>query len=56
MEDEIILTGYCRALDRSRMVTLELEDGKYFADCSYGNCPYEPNCTVARAISDKLKS
>ena len=56
MEEEIILSGYCRILDQSRMVTLELEDGKYFSDCSYGNCPYESNCTVAKAISDKLKS
>lgn len=55
MEEEIILSGYCRTLDQSRMVTLELEDGKYYADCSFGNCPYEQNCTIACAISEKIK-
>jgi hypothetical protein len=25
-----------------------------FVDCSYGNCPYEKNCTIAKAIAEKV--
>lgn len=50
MEDEVILTGYCRCLDQSRMVTVELYDGTVEADCSYGSCPYESGCAIAEKI------
>ena len=50
---EEFISGYCRMLDKSRMVTVEAEDGKLFVDCSYGNCPYEKNCTIAKAIAEK---
>lgn len=51
MEDEKILTGYCRTLDQSRMVTVELTNGRIDnVDCSYGSCPYEPNCRIAAGI------
>ena len=53
MEEELFFTGYCRQLDQSRMVTIELEDGRLTeADCCYGGCVYEPNCTVAQQISN----
>lgn len=52
MEEERIITGYCRQLDQSRMVTIEVEDGKLTeCDCCYGSCVYESNCTVAQQIS-----
>ena len=50
--EEKILSGYCRALDQSRMVTVELEDGNCYPDCSYGSCPYEKNCTIAQSIQE----
>lgn len=50
--DEKIISGYCRTLDQSRMVTAEKENGKWFVDCSYGSCPYEENCTIAKAIKE----
>ena len=49
MEEEFI-SGYCRALDSVRTVTAEIEDGKLFADCSFGSCPYEGNCQIAQRI------
>ena len=52
MEDERILTGYCRCIDQSRIVTVELEGCKWYADCSYGNCPYEASCGIARQIRE----
>ena len=52
MEEEKILTGYCRQLDQSRMVTIEVEGGKLTeCDCCYGRCVYQPNCTVAQQIA-----
>ena len=53
MEEEFIFTGYCRQLDQSRMVTIEVEGGA-LTECDYcfGNCIYEPNCTVAKQISE----
>lgn len=29
MDDEILVSGYCRAQDQSRMVTLEKIDGRW---------------------------
>ena len=57
MEDEKIISGYCRPLDCSRIVTVELTDGVIDeVDCFYGSCIYQPNCTVARAIDTLAKS
>ena len=52
MEDEVILTGYCRALDRSRMVTAETDGGELCVDCCYGKCPYQDSCTIARRLKE----
>ena len=55
MEEERIISGYCRQLDQSRMVTIELEQGRLTdCDCCYGSCIYEPNCTVAKQIAEAL--
>ena len=48
MEQEIIATGYCRALDQSRMVTLEVLEGRTEADCAWPDCPYAPRCPIAQ--------
>lgn len=51
MEQEAFYTGYCRQLDASRMVEVEYEDGQPpQADCGYGSCPYESQCTIAQQI------
>ena len=51
METEAFVSGYCRQLDASRMVELILEDGRLSeADCCYGNCLYQSNCPIAKAI------
>ena len=51
MEQEIFLSGYCRTVDQSRMVAVVLEDGRLCdADCCYGSCVYQPNCTIAKEI------
>ena len=55
MEQDKILTGYCRQLDSSRIVEAVLEDGKLTeVDCCYGSCVYEGSCPIAKSL-DELK-
>ena len=51
MEQEAFVTGYCRQIDRSRMVCAVLEDNRLTeCDCCYGSCIYEPECQVAAQL------
>ena len=53
MSTEHYLTGYCRCLDGSRMVEVVTEDGKVEeCDCSYGNCQFQCQCTIAKGIEE----
>lgn len=55
MEDEKIFSGYCRRIDRSRMVTVELLDGRVdHVDCGFADCVYRPSCPIASEI-EKLQ-
>ena len=53
MMDEIIVSGYCRCLDCSRIVTAELEDGQWFIDCDFGHCPHEASCPIAARLRER---
>ena len=55
MVKEEIYSGYCRRIDASRMVTLELDEDEMFIDCHYGGCPYEHECTIAQDIRKSLE-
>ena len=56
MEDEKFFSGYCRQMDRSRMVAVVTETGQITeVDCCYGNCAYQSDCPIAKEI-DKLKN
>lgn len=56
MEKEVFLSGYCRTIDQSRMVTVVTEDGELTeVDCCYETCVYAPNCTVAEKIREILR-
>lgn len=48
---EVFITGYCRAIDKSRIVLLE--DGE--ADCAYENCPYKEACEIGKRITELLE-
>lgn len=59
MEEEKILTGFCRAADQSRMVTVEYTRGAQrrrleHVDCSYESCPHRCACEIGRAIAALL--
>lgn len=47
MEQERILSGYCRQMDSSR--TVMVEEGE--ADCLYPDCPYASSCQIAKNIA-----
>ena len=55
MMDEAFISGYCRRLDQSTIVAVELE-GKALrsVDCEYGKCAHEPNCPIAKQIRELL--
>ena len=48
---EKFITGYCRCIDKSRIVLVE--DGE--ADCEYENCPYKENCPIGKEITATLQ-
>ena len=53
MEDEKFLSGYCRQIDGSRTVTVELEDGAInHVDCGYEACVYRQSCPIAKQIAE----
>ena len=57
MEEEKIVSGYCRVLDQSRMVTVETESGKLMdVDCCYGGCTHQGSCLIARQIDELQKA
>jgi len=51
METEHFLSGYCRAADQSRMVTVVVADSELEeVDCSFETCPHAPSCGIAEKI------
>ena len=55
MDDEILVSGYCRAQDQSRMVTLEKIDGRGEADCAWPDCPYSHQCKLAERFREETE-
>lgn len=53
MEQERILSGYCRTLDQSRMVVAVLEEERLTEiDCDYPNCPHVQSCPIAKQLDE----
>ena len=48
--DEKVISGYCKALDQSRMVVAEKDGESWEADCAWPNCPHAPSCPIAAAL------
>ena len=56
MEKESFISGYCRVLDQSRMVTVVTEKEQLLeVDCCYENCIHAPNCQIAKSIRKLLE-
>ena len=45
---EEFITGYCRFIDKSRIVLVE--DGE--PDCAFENCPHKDICDIGKKISE----
>lgn len=53
---EKFVSGYCRVQDQSRMVDVELEEGKLVdVDCCYGSCLYQNECQIGKKIRELLE-
>ena len=52
---EAFLSGYCRALDKSRMVAVETEDGETTVDCAFEHCPHRHSCQIGKQIAEILE-
>ncbi len=51
MEKEMFFSGYCRAQDQSRTVTVVTADGAVEEmDCAYERCIHRKNCPLAEKI------
>ncbi len=53
---EEFITGYCRALDKSRIVAVEEEAGEISIDCAYENCPHKQSCDIGKKITALLQN
>ena len=54
--EEHYLTGYCRCLDSARVVEVVVENGTLDdCDCSYGDCKFQTQCTIAQGIEELLE-
>ncbi|HIT33581.1 MAG TPA: hypothetical protein IAC31_02995 [Candidatus Faecousia intestinigallinarum] len=52
MEREAVFSGYCRCLDGSRMVAVEIgENGCADVGCGYADCPYAAGCPIGQKIT-----
>lgn len=52
---EEFLSGYCRALDKSRMVELEREADAWSVDCAYPDCPHAAVCEIGKRLTQLLR-
>lgn len=54
--EERFITGFCRQVDQSRMVSVETEHGALAAvDCSYETCVHRAACEIGKAITELLE-
>ncbi len=51
MEQEIILSGYCKCIDSSRAVIVE--EGE--PDCLFDTCPHAADCPIGKKIIQILE-
>lgn len=52
--DEVMLSGYCRALDGSRVLCCERENGGWQTDCLYPGCLFAAECRLISAAKEKI--
>ena len=55
MSDELIVTGYCRKLDSSRVLCCEQEDGEWTTDCLYPDCEFGSACNLIEKVKKPVE-
>jgi len=55
MNDELIVTGYCRKLDGNRVLCCEWEDGEWITDCLYPYCDFASVCTLIEKVKKPVE-
>lgn len=56
MEKEMFFSGYCRAMDQSRTVTVVTVDTQIEEmDCAYDRCIHQKGCPLAKKIGHFLE-
>ncbi|MBR6952124.1 MAG: hypothetical protein IKH56_10435 [Oscillospiraceae bacterium] len=55
MKDELIVTGYCRKLDGSRVLCCEWESGGWSTDCLYPACEFASVCSLIEKVKKPLE-
>ena len=52
MEEEYMVSGYCRCTDQARTVLLEWSGTAWESDCSYPHCTFQGECPVAARLQE----
>lgn len=55
MADEVIVSGYCRAVDGNRILCCEAEADGIDTDCMYPGCEFAGVCILVKAALEKIK-
>ena len=55
MNDELIVTGYCRKLDGNRVLCCEWEDGEWSTDCLYPYCDFASVCKLIEKVKKPVE-
>ena len=53
--DEIIVTGYCRAVDGNRILCCEVSDDDIETDCLYPKCEFASVCELMKKALKKTE-
>ena len=52
MEEEYMISGYCRCTDQARTVLLERTGDGWESDCGYTDCSFQGECPVAARLRE----
>ena len=55
MDEEFIVSGYCRVIAGSRVLVCELTDDGFDSGCKYPSCDFSPNCALIKNALDQAE-
>lgn len=54
MDQEWIVSGYCRTQDQARTVMAEYYNSQWDFACDFPDCAYAKDCPVAAELRDRM--